>query len=356
MKDKIKTKAPQGTDTLYTLDGTSFAGATAQGLAPEVVVDRLRTLVRNVYRANVDDAQVADAHSVVSIRNVEQLLAQTLKTEFAPRYASADMPIGSYGVRPFARTYLQRIMTRRGMLDYVTSADMPMTDVEASEVSRNVYTVGGKVGWSYFELEEARTGGQALNSEKLEALSEIAEDTRDEILLRGDGRLKRNGLIPTGFYNDPQVPVAPSGQTFEQLYSTSPTNVINAVLEHLKQQTKAVADRYPADTLLLPTDAFQVLLRPRGEGTDTSLRNWLLTNTPLTTIASRPMLEGMGDSDTDRAILYRKNERIVRGVVPLPFQPLPPETRLLQTEIMVFERIAGCEIRLPAGVLYVDGV
>lgn len=344
----------------YNLDGVSGVSETGgfAMLSPQQVVERLRDNVRQVYRDNVADTRLADAYSLVAARKLEQVLAEVLKTEYAERTSEKDMTIGPFGVSPWAKTWVQKITNRAGQLDYVTSDDFPEVNVSAREVARSLYTIGGQISYSYFELEQARFAGVPLDTAELEALSEAAEDTQNEILLRGDGKLKHKGLHPTGFYNDKTVPVAGASKSFEELYAQRPGKIIDEVLSWNKKQVKATADRgqYAADTLLLPSDQFQVLLRPRGEGTDTSLRNWLLSNTPLKTIASRPMLEGMGDSDSDRAIIYKNTPRVVRGVVPLPFQLLPPETRSLQTQVKMFSRIGGCDIRMPAAILYVDGV
>ena len=54
--------------------------------------------------------------------------------------------------------------------------------------------------------------------------------------------------------------------------------------------------------------------------------------------------------------MYARNERVVRAVIPLPFQFINPEEYQLQTVIYGIERLAGVEVRRPFGMLYIDGI
>src|SRR5262245_16414147 len=127
--------------------------------------ERFRAMMRGgidraTQLARMDGMDRADAvDSMIAARDLEQILSEVLRDVYGPRYGAQYVPVGSFGIAPWANTYIQKRITRQGLIDYVTTADMPWVNVSTTEISHKLYTLGGQFGWSWFEMQAAQYAG-----------------------------------------------------------------------------------------------------------------------------------------------------------------------------------------------------
>jgi hypothetical protein len=290
---------------LQTIDIDAFRGDGSAHL-PAVTSARLkRQIERMVATARSDGAYRADAvDSIIASRDVEQVLAEVLRDDFGPRYSAQYIPIGSFGVSPWAERYIQKRITPRGLLDYVTSADMPNVSVDMQEVPHSLSTMGGKFGWSYFEMQQAQFANAPLSNELAVALREAAEQTKDAIFLSGDSILpKGGGRISAGLINHPDVSIA---APVTGTWSTPATvaQIIADVMALVVQGREQTRRAETLDTLLLPEAQYGILESTQVPNTNMNIRSWLLANIAgLTSIDPLPQLSTAGATGGSRAIL-----------------------------------------------------
>lgn len=332
------------------------------GECQRVFKNALRTCIQTVgrratARADGAEARYDDNLTLIAQRDVEQVLDQVIRDDFGPRYSERYLPISGGGIQPWMETFIQKRVTPKGLLDYVTSADMPWLDVEMEEVARRLYTLGGKIGWSWFDLQRAMNANVPLESEKAMAARERAEETRDMILLSGDSGLpKGGGPIPTGLINDATVPTTGVITGNWVAGAATADQVIADVTDWFSTHRTNTRRRYPADTMLLPESELGYIETLRLGGTGKSVRTYLLESIDeLERIDVLDDLAGAGAGGTNRAIIYPMDERVIRGLVPLPFMFLPAQEHDLMIVVHGVERIVGVEIRRPFGMLYADG-
>lgn len=339
------------------LDASSIFGVLdPRALSGEYVSRRILETVREAAQKSGGEVRVDDATTLIAARQMEQVLADVLRDDFGPRWSVDYIPIGPFGVSAWARSYIQTRITRRGMVDWVTSANMPWLDADAQEISRRIRTFGGKIGWSWFDMQQAMHAGARISDEKAFAAREAAEEGRDQVLLLGDSGLPSGGgLVSTGFINDSTVPrISIGGGTWA---SKTPDQLLADVRTIMTTHRVQTRRSYRADTMLLPEAQYSDLEMRRLTDSDISVRKFILDNVEeLQTIAPLPQLQGAGLAGADRGILYSKNPRIVRGVVPQPFNFLNPQFIDLKTTVFGVERIVGTEWVRPLGGLYFDGV
>ncbi len=342
---------------IQTLDAGQLRGD-GRGHDPQVFLARLRRnceqMVETVRADGVSRNDAVD--SMLAARDVEQVLAEVMRDVFGPRYSERYIPIGGFGVAPWARRYIQKRITRRGLIDYVTSADMPWINVDMQEITRAIRSLGAQWGWSWFEMQEAQFAGTTLDTELAMATREGAEDTKDLILLQGDAGLPKGlGFIPTGLINDLDIPiVAPGTGGWATATADAIIADISGFFVTARTQSRRAED---FDTLLIPEVQFGRLETLQVPNTSVSVRTWILANiAELTSIEVLPILAGAGVGAVDRAILYARTDRVLRGVVPLDFSFIAEEMARLRLDVWGVMRLVGLEIRRPFGMLYADGV
>lgn len=345
-------------DSSMVLDGHLPGVGGAAALArPDVYSRQLHQVLDSMQRQHCHaTGERYDASStLLAQREVEQVLAQVLRTQYAPRYADRYIPMEQGGVSPFAERYIQKRLSRTGMADYVNSAQMPEAGVDMEEIPKRIRTIGIKFGWSWFEMQQAMLGMTSLSTEKAEAAREGAADAREAIMIAGDAALNTSGLISTGLINDPTVPTTNSvGGAWSGL---TPDQIITSVRSALSVYRANSRRRFVADTLLLPETQLAQIETQRLTDTGVSVRQYLLANIAgLQTIDVLPDLAGAGAGATDRAIFYARNPMVVRGVVPMPFGFVAPQEHNLEFQNFGVERIAGVEFRHPFGALYIDQI
>ena len=123
-----------------------------------------------------------------------------------------------------------------------------------------------------------------------------------------------------------------------------------------------------ADTLLLPTAAFNVLGWKRIEGTNSSLYSYVMENNVYTRKTRRPLmimevneLDAAATSSNTmgqgRMVAYRRSPDVLKLHRPMPFRFFNP--RMENSRRFVVDgmaRIGGLEIRRPGAMRYADGI
>lgn len=296
--------------------------------------------------------------SLLSARDLEQVLSEVMRDSFGPRYSSQYIPVGPFGVDAWADRFIQKRISRSGLIDYVSSAHMSQGNLAMTETSRKLYTLGGKAELSWFEMQSANRASVNLMGEMLMERREAAEDTKDLILISGDSALpSAGGFIPTGLINDPDIPVATAGTGDWDGGSATAAQVIADVQGMYVTYRSQSRRTERADTLLLPEGPYAFIESTQVPNTSMTIRSWLIANIPeLQTIDVLPELAGAGAAGVDRAILYAKSDRVLRGILPLDFSFIAEEFSKLRTYIWGVLRMVGLVVLRPFGMLYVDNV
>jgi hypothetical protein len=293
-----------------------------------------------IERQRADGVARADAlDSLIATRDMEQILAEILRDVFGPRYSERYIPIGTMGAQPWADVVIQRRVSRHGMLDYVTSADMPWIQVTMQEIPHTIRTLGARFGWSWIEMQRAAFGGAPLRTELALATAEAASDTKDLLLIEGDTQLPKGaGFIPTGLINDLDVPItAPGTGTWATATAAQIiADVSGLVVAYRNQSRRANAGA----RLLIPEAQFGRIETLQLPNTESTVRTHLLRHIDeLQEISVLPALAGAGVGAVDRALLYAPDKQVLEGVVPMDFSFILEEAMKLRTDVLGLMRM-----------------
>ncbi len=254
------------------------------------------------------------------------------------------------------------------------SGDIPLVDVASSKGSVTVHTYAQ--GYDYSMIEVGKAMEMASNSrsaainflaEKANGARQVTEQFLNEAFFIGDNE---TADVKTGLINDADVPTATTGDFLPGgtdktitaiLAGTDPEVVANELLQLFNQAVERVRVTQ-TNTIFRPT---HILLPPQQLG---QMRTYRIPNTNETLITYLEKvinvsfeelihLKGVGAGDTDRMMVYTRDNKYVKAHMPMAFGLQAPATADNVTFVSAgIVRIAGTELRVPKMHLYVDGV
>ncbi len=274
--------------------------------------------------------------------------------------AAKFIPIAG-DIPPEAKTYAWNVLNKTGRAKVIGtgSDDLPRVDVSGVERTGRTVRVGASYGWDVDELTEATRMGFLLEAKKQRAAQDAIATQIDNLLALGDTTDETN-LPFTGFVNNADVEaqgiINPDGDPWTG--STTPANIfssLNTMVSEVINDLGNVSELYP-DTMLLPTREFLVAAQTRvGVDNDTTVLTSFLKNNPfIKNIAPWHKLTAAGAAGASRAVIYRRDDKVLEGIVPYWFQALPPQARNLEIIIPCKARAGGVKIYHPAAVRYAD--
>lgn len=254
------------------------------------------------------------------------------------------------------------------------AGDVPLVELASSKGSVTVHTYS--LGFDYTMIEVGKAQELARNSrsaainylaEKAQGTRQLTEQFLDKAFIVGDSR---TADVQTGLINDSDVPTDTTGsflpggtdKTITEILNGSDAEVVANELLQLFNRAVEEVRVTQTNTIFRPT---HILLPPVQLG---QMRTYRIPNTSdtLITYLERVInvtfeeiiqLAGAGVGDTDRMMVYTRDQKYVKAHMPMAFNLQAPATK----NNVVFEsagvvRIAGTELRIPNSNLYVDGV
>lgn len=254
------------------------------------------------------------------------------------------------------------------------TGDIPLVEVASNKGSVTVHTYAQGYDYTIVEVGKAmelanNSRSNAINflAEKANAARQSTEQFLDKLFVVGDDR---TADVSTGLINDASVPTDTTGSFLPGgtdktingiLGGSDPDVVANELLQLFNQAVEEVRVNQ-TNTIYRPT---HILLPPLQLG---KMRTYRIPNTSETLITYLErvinvtfdeiiQLKGIGAGDTDRMMVFTRDEKFVKAHMPMPFGLQAPATKDNVTFTSAgMVRTAGTELRVPSAHLYVDGV
>ena len=254
------------------------------------------------------------------------------------------------------------------------AGDVPLVEVASSKGSVTVHTYSQGYDYSIIEVGKAqelarnsRTNAINYLAEKANGARQVTEQFLDKAFIVGDDR---TADVKTGLINDPDVSTyttsdfipGSTDKTIQEIMDQSDAEVVAKELLELFNQAVEQVRVTQTNTIYRPT---HILLPPLQLG---KMRTYRIPNTADTLISYLErvinitfdeiiQLKGAGVGDTDRMMVYTRDEKYVKAHMPMPFGLQAPATSDNVTFVSAgLVRIAGTELRIPKMHAYVDGV
>ena len=324
--------------------------------------DNARTAVSFADKVDsfLSDAQVGYAFLTPQLHRIETEVYMTRYPSFdVSRFMTVDSSGDMWDVGTLVYS-----MDSVGEAQYLAggSFDMPYASSKMSQGTRNFHLAGIGYEWNTQEMQRAAKLGRSLSSDKAQGADMAAQRFIYSAAMTGNtpGGVSEKGW--TGFVNNASAPaaqVANDGTGPSRLWTAKTPDLIlrdiNAALTAVETGT---GETHVANTLVLPTSAYNYIATTRVGDTNSTILAFLLANNvageALTILKSRT-LETAGTGGTTRMIAYDNNSQVLKFHLPGPHQFLPPFQKSSMTyEVGGIMNVGGCEVRLPKAIVYRD--
>ncbi|MBI1179110.1 MAG: DUF2184 domain-containing protein [Alphaproteobacteria bacterium] len=310
--------------------------------------------------AFLSDAQVGYAFLAPQLLRIE---AEVYMTKYPSFDISAFMPVDSSGDMWDVGTLVYS-MDQVGQAEFLAGGafDMPYASTKMAQFTRNFHLAAIGYEWNTQEMQRAAKLGRSLSSDKAMAAGLASDRFIYGIAMTGKTPRGESEKGWTGFTNDANVPsaqVANDGTGPSRLWSAkTPDQILRDVNEALTAVETNSGETMVADTLVLPTTAYNDIATKRVTDTGTTILGFLQANNAAgesLSIRKSRALETAGTSNTRRLVTYANNAQVLKFHLPGPHQFLPA----FQKSSMVYEvggimNVGGTEVRLPKGMVYRD--
>lgn len=273
---------------------------------------------------------------------VAQELLQIIPTLYNRLYPGLDarehIPI-STNVSPGAMAWAYDSYDQRGKAEFLgaNATNIPRADVSKERFPFPIRSIALAYGWTVEEMLASEYAGTRLDARKADACRRGIAELEQSILMLGD---TSHGL--PGFLTNPSTPIVvlPSGKNWAAATPQEILMDLNALVDAVWVGTFQV---HVVDTILLDPQRFRIAQVTQLDATssDSVLTYFLKTNTQIREVRPLRELATAGLGGVPAALAYQKDPGVLNGVIPLPFQQLPPEMRGLEVLINCWERIGG---------------
>jgi len=310
--------------------------------------------------AFLSDAQIGYAFLTPQLYRIETEVYMTKYPSFdITRFMSVDSSGDMWDVGTLVYS-----MDQVGQAEFLSGGafDMPYASTKMAQATRAFHLAGIGYEWNTQEMQRAAKLGRSLSSDKAMAAKMAADRFIYGIAMNGQTPRGEAEKGWTGFVNNgsaPSAQVAADGTGSSRLWEDKTADqILRDINEALTAVETGTGETMVADTLALPTSAYNYIATTRVGDTGSTILQFLQANNAageaLTIVKSRA-LETAGTGSTTRLVAYANNPQVIKFHLPGPHQFLPP----FQKSSMVYEvggimNVGGAEVRLPKAIVYRD--
>jgi hypothetical protein len=235
--------------------------------------------------------------------------------------------------------------------------DMPYASNKMAQGTKNFHLAGIGYEWNTQEMQRAAKLGRALSSDKADAAVQASDRFVYNIAMTGNTEKGLTGFVNNG--SAPSAQVAADGTGSSRAWSAkTPDLILRDINEALTAVETGTGETHIANTLVLPTTAYNEIATTRVSNTSTTVLAFLLANNvagPGLTIKKSRALEAAGTGSSRRMVAYDNNPQVLKFHLPGPHQFLPAFQKGSMTyEVAGIMNVGGVEVRLPKAIVYRD--
>ena len=294
------------------------------------------------------DTQAA-LNFVVSQRS--HIESEVLRKPYPAIKYSRMIPVDT-SANPFALsvTHFSQDSTGRAKFINGKGDDIPLVNITGSKFEQTVNMAGVGYSFSLEEIGAAQMMGTNLSSDGADAARLAYEQFVDEVAFVGDAAI---GV--EGFYNMTGITTAAAGATFAASTPDVVLGIINTALTAIETGSLGVE---VADTIVLPLKAAGGMERRLGDGSDTTILDFIQRANRYTRQTGQPLTVEF-DYRLDalnKMVVYRRDPQVLKMHMPMPLRFIAPQSVNLEIKVLGMFRFAPVNIRRPCAVRYVSGV
>jgi len=313
----------------------------------------------------------AEDASVFFARELDYVKSQSYDVIY-PEFTATELFPVSHDVNPGAETATYYSYDKTGLAKIIANyaTDLPRADVKGKPITVPVKSIGTSFGYSVQEMRASRLAGKSLDVRKAESARYQNDFLANKIAWAGDEETGLVGVLSVG--NDVPLYVIPAngvdedGQPSTQWRHKTWDKILADVNGMQSYTAKITKNVERPDTLALPADVFMWISNCKIEGTDTTVRKFILDNAPyLKNIVPASELQAdspetnpyaRGDSPQSAAFMFKNDPRKFTFEIPMDFYQYPLQPENLEIVVPCESRIVGVMIYYPLSMSIAVGV
>lgn len=253
---------------------------------------------------------------------------------------------------PFAMSVTHFAQDSAGHAKFINGKgdNIPLVNITGSKFEQTVNMAGVGYSFSLEEIGAAQMMGLNLSNDGAAAARLAYEQFVDAVAFTGDTEINVEG-----FYNMSGITTAAAGATFAASTPDAVLAIINTALTAIETTSLGVD---VADTIILPLKAGATMERRLGDGSDTTILDFIMRANRYTRQTGLPLtIEFDWRLDAlNKMVVYRRDPQVLKMHMPMPLRFIPPQSVNLEIKVLGMFRFAPVNIRRPAAVRYISGV
>ena len=281
-------------------------------------------------------------------RQLEQIMERTYEERRQPRNA-LEIFNRDDSISRGATSYTHRIKSFRGKAKIIEDygEKLPRVDVVRDEFPRPIKDIGTSYEITVREAMSAMHSGDSLETDRGQSAREAIEDKHNDLFWDGE-----EDLDVWGFNSHPYVPRYGFSQSLD--YTTNANTIIAELNEFISQPRLLTDKQISPDTLLLPTELFEIVSSTRVPDTQITILQHLEQANPHLSegsIRQVPELDGKGENGEDLCGVFRNRTDTIKLVAPILADELSPQMEALITKVPFLASNGGMYIARPKEVV-----
>lgn len=293
------------------------------------------------------------AYSIFLAQELQAIEAQVYREQYPELKAKMLFPV-SYATPSGAQTTAYDMLTEFGSAALIANYadDLPLVDVMKQRYTINIQSYGDGYTYSIQDIRSAQMASIPLEQERANTARFVAEIKIEQVAAEGQANAGLYGAL-----NHPNVPLytLPTGA-----WASATANAIaDDMHSFVDQVLDANDDTVLPDTMVLAPASYRragELLTTDGSS-KSALKIFLQTNDYIKQVIPWNRCKTADAAGTGpRAMVYKKDKKVIELDIPQPFEQFPPQAHNLAFKVPCHVRVAGIKIRYPLGCGYADGM
>lgn len=286
-------------------------------------------------------------------RQLENIQVEIVQALYPTLKARKLIPFWG-NVNPGAQIFTWREFDRLGLAKLLSNyaTDLPSVKAFGKENKSNIVGMGVSFDYSIQDVRAAAMANLPLEASEGILAREAIEQKIDQVAAHGDAEAN----IP-GFFNNSSVPIISAGITggWSSASAASILADMHAFAFAVWNQTLQIAE---PNTMVINGENYAIIASKPWSTTgspETILDVFLKSNPYIKQV--EPWIEcnnSAAGGTNPRAVCYQKDPSVLKLIVPVEFEALPPQPKDLMFHVPCHARIGGVSIQRPYHMAYCD--
>jgi hypothetical protein len=303
---------------------------------------------------------LTDAQARFFNQQLEHVISKMYEVQYGDLSYRRIFPV-SFETPAGSQTIVRQHLDHRGKAQWIANnaQDLPRADVSGGETIYPVKECASSFGYTMAEIRRGALAGVNLNQERANAARRKIEEEMNTATFSGVADINLPGLFTNA--SIPTDTVANGAAGTPQWSTKTPDEIlldVTTVWTNMDVATQQV--EVPNKLALPPAQWNSIFTTPRASGSDMSIAQWLVNNTPWLNstddIVKVRELATSGAGSTAELLIYRYDPDKLVVEIPMDITVHEPQLRGLEYVVPVTAEFASLHIMYPLSLRFAGAI